>query len=449
MQALARFRLLLILGLMLAFSACDQAAPWSCRDCNVILISIDTLRADRVGSYGYSKDTTPVLDELAARSVLFERAISQSSWTRPAHMSIMTGLYPAEHGFVALADQRPLEDDVPTLASVFQAKGWQTAAFTGGVNVSASFGFDSGFDLYRTNGESFRDNLEDFRWWLDQEREDRFFLFLHGYDPHTPYDGFETDRKAMGLSEKRPRKSYRKTCNRDPNPRSLEPFFAEYDAAVHRADRYVGKMLEELRSRGLLENALLVVTSDHGEEFGEHGGCFHLNTLYSEVLDVPLLISGPGLKAARVSAAIPASVSIAPTIAEAVLGKDHGLPGFSLVSALSGETIADQAVWSETERSTEHQRGRGAVQALTHGGRKLLRFETLERSEFYDHARDPGEQAPLQGVSEDLVAALARKQEEYPSRFSARRAAGAAAAKAASGADDALNEQLRALGYAE
>ncbi|MFT4570739.1 MAG: arylsulfatase A-like enzyme [Hyphomicrobiaceae bacterium] len=196
-------------------------------------------------------------------------------------MSMMTGLYPAEHGFIAMSDRRRLEDSVPTLASTLRGAGWQTVAFTGGINVAAKFGFDSGFDSYRTNGRSFRDNLEDLRWWLDNEREDRpFFLFLHGYDAHTPYEGFPSDRRALGLPEPRPSKSFQKACTAAEQPSDLKRYNREYDAAVHRADRYVGKALDELRNRGLLENTLLVVTSDHGEELADHGRCFHLTTLY-------------------------------------------------------------------------------------------------------------------------------------------------------------------------
>jgi arylsulfatase A-like enzyme len=444
------FSFFFVVSVFAVSPGCESTPQWSCLDCNVVLISIDTLRADHVGAYGYDKPTTPVLDELAGNSVLFERAVSQSSWTRPAHMSIMTGLYPAEHGFVALADNRRLEDTVPTLASVLKAQGWQTVAFTGGLNVSASFGFDSGFDLYRNNGSSFRDNLEEFRWWLENEREDRFFLFLHGYDAHTPYEGFSADREALDLDEKRPRKSYRKTCNKDPSARSLAPFLAEYDAAIHRADRYVGKMLDELRSRGLLENTLLVVTSDHGEEFGEHGGCFHLSTLHREVLDVPLLIAGPDLTPRRVATLVPASVSIAPTIADAVLGKGHELPGPSLLPALTGGALGEQEVWSQTERSTEHTRGQGVLHALTVPGRKLLHYPTLGREEAYDLITDPLETVALEGQSSpELIKALDRRKASHPAQFPSRRKAKGSADDAESEVDEELEKQLQTLGYAD
>lgn len=442
-----RRTVLVVASLAMLFGACESAQPepWRCAGCNVVLISVDTLRADRVGAYGYTLATTPVLDELAERGVLFERAVSQSSWTRPAHMSMMTGLYPAEHGFVALADRRPLEEEVPTLASVLQAEGWQTVAFTGGINVSADFGFDRGFDSYRSNGRTFRDNLEDLRWWLDNQRkEDPFFLFLHGYDAHTPYDGFPADREALGLPEHKPRKSFRKVCEKASEPGALKRYSDEYDAAVHRADRYVGKALDELEQRGLLRNTLVVVTSDHGEELGEHGGCFHLSTLYREVLDVPLMFVGPGLAARRVPQLVPASVAIAPTIVEAVFGEDARIAGPSLSRALVGGPVPSGGVWSHTERTTESAKGKGELQAWTVEQAKLLEFVTLEKQERFETLEDPLELAPkIAEATDPLALELQAFRAGRGARFASRRGG------KGEELDPKLAEQLRGLGYTE
>ena len=158
-----------------------------CAGCNVVLISLDTLRADHVGAYGYPRPTTPNIDALAAQSVVFEQAVSQSAWTRPAHASMLTGLYPAEHGIVSIARGLALAPTQPTLATTLAEHGYATAAFTGGGNMSAHFGFDNGFATYRSPGRRLSDALPEIGRWLDAHRDGPFFLFVHAFDPHRPY----------------------------------------------------------------------------------------------------------------------------------------------------------------------------------------------------------------------------------------------------------------------
>jgi len=371
-------------------------AGLECPDCNVVLISIDTVRADHVGAYGYARATTPRIDALAAGGVLFENAISQSSWTRPAHMSIMTGLYPSEHGYVALADRNRLPDDVPTLAKVLAGRGWTTVAFTGGVNVAAIYGFDQGFATFRSNGKNFRDNLEETRYWLEHERKGKFFLFFHGYDAHTPYTTDAIDRRDLALPATKPRHKFHRVCRHHHAPGSaIQRYVDEYDGAIHHADRYVGKLVDELNRLGLLEKTILVITSDHGEEFLEHGGCFHLNTLYREVLHVPLIIVAPGLAPARVGATVPASVTIAPTILEMVGIRDSAIPALSLLPlALGGDPPLAVAV-SETSRRSGKGRGRGHIRSLTHPNEKLIDWITEGHREYFDTKADAAEGHPI------------------------------------------------------
>ncbi|HYC00532.1 MAG TPA: sulfatase [Candidatus Limnocylindrales bacterium] len=436
----------------------SQDSPsYRCPSCNVVVISVDTLRADHVGAYGYGRPTTPNIDALAARGVLFENAISQSSWTRPAHMSILTGMHPREHGYVALADRRRLDDGVATIASVLRENGYTTAAFTGGVNMSADYGFDQGFDLYRTNGKYFRDNFEDARYWLDQNDGERFFLLFHGYDPHTPYLNDPVDRVALGLPRGPPEQGHRKTCRAD-GPRSrIDPFIDEYDAAVHRADRYVGKLIAELEQRGLAQKTLIVVLSDHGEEFLEHGRCFHLATLYREVLHVPLILVAPGLAPRRVAPLVAASVTIAPTIME-MLGIEHRFPGPSLLAAALGGPVPQGPVVSETERSLK-QDGDGLVRSLTTETDKLIYWVTHNRHALFDPRTDPFEQRAVPASSREQMLAdqLERWSVAHPRRLSPRRSSGEG--EKAGEADTTQKDQedelrrreqdLRSFGYVE
>ena len=391
-------RLSLLAAAVILVAGCSREQTYVCAGCNVVLVSIDTLRADHVGAYGYPRPTTPNLDALASSGVVFDNAVSQSSWTRPAHMSIMTGRYPNEIGFVGLNDRGRLEESCPTLASTFKQNGYTTAAFTGGVNVGAGYGFDIGFDLFRSNGRTFRDNLEELRYWLDELATEPFFLFWHGYDAHTPYESDAIDRSALGISRKPPRLGPERICSRSKAAGRIARLVDEYDAAVHRADRYLGKLIAELERRGVLERTVIVVVSDHGEEFREHGACFHLNTLYREVLHVPFVVHAPGLSARRVKDLVPGSVSVAKTILD-VVGASGSLPGSSLARALAGGGAPHEPVVSETNHRLNVNGGRGHLRSLTSENEKLIDWITLERREWFDLARDPNEHSPLQAAS--------------------------------------------------
>jgi arylsulfatase A-like enzyme len=443
-----------VVGLGLWAAACSGGTSYRCPHCNIVLISLDTLRADHVGAYGYPRDTTPNIDALAEHGVLFENAISQSSWTRPAHLSMFTGLHPVEHGVVGLADRRRLADATPTLAGILAANGYLTAAFTGGVNVSRAFGFDQGFAEFRSNGKYFRDNLEETRYWLEQHRGEKFFLFWHGYDTHTPYPGEATDRAALGVADRPPRVGLRRVCKREDAPKRIARFVDEYDSAVRRGDRYIGKLMAELARHGLLEQTIVVFTSDHGEEFLEHRGCFHVNTLYREVLHVPLVIVAPGLPPRRVSQLVPASVSIGATILELAGVGTHDLPGPSLARALAGADPPVTEVVSETRRAIETGRGRGHVRAVTTAQEKLIHWITLARYERYDMRRDPGETVPLTAGAEvdRLTARLSTWEQRHTARQDVTREAGPASASERTrptAAQDEIERQLRSLGYLE
>jgi arylsulfatase A-like enzyme len=429
--------------------ACERRPRLECPDCNVVLISMDTVRADHVSAYGYARPTTPRIDALAAGGVLFENAISQSSWTRPAHMSIMTGLYPNEHGYVALVDRNRLPDDVPTLAKELAGHGWTTVAFTGGVNVAAIYGFDQGFATFRSNGKNFRDNLEETKYWLEHERKGKFFLFFHGYDAHTPYTNDAIDRGHLAMRAKRPRHKFHRVCRNHHKPGSaIQRYVNEYDGAIHHADRYVGKLVDELARLGLLEKTILVITSDHGEEFLEHGSCFHLNTVYREVVHVPLVILAPGLPPARIAATVPASVTIAPTILDMVGIRESAIPAHSLLPLALGGEAPDAPAISETSRRSGagHGRGRGHARSLTRTNEKLVDWLTEGRREYFDVIEDPGEQRPITDeartgpLGKEITAWFA----EHPLRVKVNEQNENRRREL-----DESEEQLRALGYVD
>jgi arylsulfatase A-like enzyme len=383
---------------LLGGSGCDATAKRGradlCLRCNIVLVSVDTLRADHTGFHGYQRPTTPNMDGLAGRAVVFENAISQSAWTRPAHASMFTGLYPSEHGMIAVGRNVALDPRQPMIASVLRANGYATAAFTGGGNMSAHFGFDAGFDEFRSPGRRFENSLADLETWLDSVGERPFFLFVHGYDAHRPYRPLPVDRKAVGVSPTPPTIGMKRACRTGRSPVDVADHLGEYDAAIHRGDRAIGRLLEALEQRGRMDDTVVVVTSDHGEEFLEHGGCFHIRSLHREIVHVPLVYYVPGVDPARVPALVPASVSIAPTILDIVGVGKRLREGPSLAPYIDGRKTPDfDYVVSET--FARYRGGRyGHVRSLTGERDKVIRRTLDGREEYYDLASDPGETRP-------------------------------------------------------
>lgn len=268
-----------------AVAANDPGAP------NVILISIDTLRADHLGAYGYARDTSPNIDALAAESVLFEQAIAPSSWTTPSHASIFTGLHPGVHGAGVQSKGYRLRDEMLTLAEYARAAGYQTVAFTEGAAVGASFGFAQGFDRY-SDGESKHYRYVEKTFgaagdWLGAHHAHPFFMFVHTYETHVHYIAPERFWRKYSTVEPTTE------MTRDPE-RFKDHMVDWYDAEIAYTDYALGRFIEKLRALGLLENTLLILLSDHGEQFWEHGAIGHIEHMYDEILHVPLIIRLPG-----------------------------------------------------------------------------------------------------------------------------------------------------------
>ncbi|MEE8311414.1 MAG: sulfatase [Candidatus Binatia bacterium] len=426
---------------IVATAASPLAEPAACVGCNVLLISIDTLRADHLGVYGHDRPTSPAIDALASRSVVFEDAIGQSAWTRPAHASMLTALYPSEHGIVGMDGHRGLAAELLTLPAVLAARGYATAAFTGGANMSAHFGFDNGFETYRSPGRRIEDAIAGVDTFLAGRREP-FFLFVHGFDAHKPYRATPVDREALGLRGERAR-GLARACREGQGPDDLAAFMADYDAAIHRADRGVAKLLELLERHGVADRTVIVLTADHGEEFLEHGRCSHIRALYREVVRVPLIVHVPGVAAGRVAGVVPASVAIAPTVLEIVTDGNGAseLSGPSLAPALLGGPRPGTYVISETSSRVTAENGGGYVISLSADDEKLLWWIENDEREYFDLASDPYERRPL--AREPRIGRLGRQIErwrrEHPPRV---RHAGAGVLPRK------LERELRALGYA-
>ena len=282
---------------------------------NVLIYLIDTLRRDRLGIYGNQRDISPNIDEFAAQAIVFEHVVSQSSWTKASVASIFTGMWPPAHG--ATGWKHVLAAELPTLAEALGGAGYQTVAFSGNPNIVKAYGMDQGFqDFYRPlKRPSDKLNLMVFEW-LDQRALDRpFFLYVHTMDPHAPYQPPEPFRKRFAPdADQMPRwqPSWKW-------PIEALPFLSSlYDAEIAFNDASFGALTEELRQRGLFDNTLIVLISDHGEEFKEHGRWRHGATLYSESLEVPMIAKLPGQSKGRRVTSPVQQIDVMPTILDAL-----------------------------------------------------------------------------------------------------------------------------------
>jgi arylsulfatase A-like enzyme/Flp pilus assembly protein TadD len=366
---------LCVLGAGVSCRRAGEPAARTLHPLNVVVITIDTLRPDHLHCYGYTKIETPTIDRIAQSGVLFEKGVTQTPLTPPSHASIFTGLNPPSHkvrdtgGFI-------LSPSTPTLASVLQQKGWETAAFISSAVLKKRFGFDHGFDVYddqMPRPGNAREFLEDAERragdtvdhaveWLDGRGDKPFFLWVHLYDPHTPYDPPSPFRE---LYKDRP-----------------------YDGEIAYADRELGRLMEHLRRKSPPEKTLVAVLSDHGESLGEHGEYSHGVFLYDATLRIAFLLSGPGVPPGMRVPQQARTIDLLPTIL-ALLGAPApaGVEGASLVPLFSGQDAGTTASYAETLFPRINM-GWAELRAIRTNQWKYIR---APRPELYDLSRDPRE----------------------------------------------------------
>jgi arylsulfatase A-like enzyme len=429
---------------------------------NLVLLSIDTLRADALGSYGRAENPTPNLDRLAREGVRFSSAYSTSSWTAPSIASLMTGLYPTQHGvrhgFIqkgAVKGQEELPPDSPVLTELLHARGYRTFGIVANGHLEGRFGFARGFDRYECLG--FRNGplvLEHLQTWLTEIKEDReapYFLWVHLLDPHSPYLGFPPYLERIwgwrlrhpDLEHVTPADEYdAKKLSGD----RLEYVKMLYASEVNYADFVVGEILGRLGVRKAPRQqsdrgTFIVALSDHGEEFSEHGRFGHGHTLFEESVHVPLIMRWPDGAFANTQVSVPVSlVDIVPTLAAAL-----DLSDSSHTVASDGESLLPLAsrAAASTPRAlfAELSRGRQRVMARM-GDLKLIRDPLESRSTLFDLARDPLEKADLASTRSAETAAL----EARITRVLGARPAREAAVKPL---DEHEVRALKAMGYVQ
>lgn len=412
---------------------------------DVILVSLDTLRADRLSSYGYERPTSPHLDRLAAGGVRFEHAVSQSPWTRPSHRSLFSGQYP-----LAFAGER-----TTPLASTLWNAGWRTGAITGGGQVSHQFGFHRGFESYRVS--YWVRQLDEVTRWLDAAPGRRNFLFLHTFEIHDPYDH---DYFARDLPSGRVEPGVMIRDWQGPEELTSEEreyVEALYDSGIRYTDEQLGRLFAALDERGILERAIVIVTSDHGEQFWEHGSWGHGSTVYDHQLLVPLVIhlpeslrrhlGGEAVARGRVIRQPVRLVDIYPTLMDLLgLESPPGFQGHSLRSLLAGrdEPEAPFAFAEHTNIGRESKALRSARVKLIYSYHKNPNRPDKEESyELYDLRDDPGEQDDLSLREPEIVEVMRRRLE----RILRLRHGADFEAQVPEGIDMELRRELEALGY--
>lgn len=447
---------LIAIASLLGLVACQEPAEPQAPP-NVVLVSVDSVRADRLGLYGHPVATSPAIDALARESVVFENAITQAPWTLPAHAALFTATHPRSNRVHTTRSQ--LAGSLPTLAEVLTKAGYATAAVVSGPFFHRRFGLHRGFrhyddDLTASRERSMRDAYNPATHQralsLLDSMPEPFFLFLYYWDVHydyvppAPYDTL-FDPDYDGEIDGRNYIHNPKVGAKMP-PRDLAHLLALYDGEIRSLDGWLARLIDALDERDRLDDTLLVFTADHGDEFLEHGERGHAHSLYQELVHVPLLIRPPGGATGRRVAQRVAHVDIMPTVLELTgVSAPASIEGRSLAPLLRGEAMPARPVFTETSRF-RRRKGTGApserATAVLYGEHKLIDYDNPNRpSELYDLAADPGERSALDAprIEARLRAALASWRED-PTRV---------ATDTEIELDRETREQLRELGYGD
>ena len=413
-----RYALAVVCAVPLLLTGVRPIGDWSPIK-NVLIVTLDTTRADYLPAYGATNLETPALDRLAREGVVFEQAITSAPLTLPAHCTIFTGLLPPHHRVRDNAD-RALDDSQTTLAEILKRRGMQTAAFVGSIVVGQDRGLSQGFDTYSAPVPArtgFREGMrrqgqvvvDDALTWLQRQENNPFFVWVHLYDAHAPY----------ALAE-----PYR-TMYQD----------APYLGALAVLDAQVARLVQALEARDELDRTLVIVASDHGESLGDHGEDGHGILVYQSTLHVPLIMRVPGLAPRRVADVIRLA-DVMPTVLDLLHVAGPLVDGVSLAAMMTGRTKhVDLDAYSES--AYPRRFGWSELQALRAGRYKFI---NAPRPELYDLEVDPGEQHNIVDDRRALASIMAARVGSFA-------ASGPLGAPVESGLDAETASRLAALGY--
>lgn len=427
---------------------------------SVVVLLVDTLRADHMGVYGYARPTTPHVDAAAANAAVFERAVSQASWTKPSVASLFTSLYPSVHltgsgtsvrrhvedGVVhmvpapasALPTSGTLPRSVVTVAEVFREAGYAVGGFVANSLVERTDGYGQGFERYETmrDAEVTRRGVE----WIESHGDRPYFLYLHYMAPHAPYDPpeaydvFTQHPPTIDIHGSASKDSINFTGQKTLTDAEIGELIDQYDGEIRYADALVDQVLAAIGD----PNTIVLLTADHGEAFMDHGMVWHESfQLYEELTRVPLVWWGPGVLAGRIQDAV-MHIDIVPTLLSLCgLTPTREMQGRSLVPLLAGDSLEPRPVFSET-------RDWGDVRAVSSDGTKLIVDREARALELYDLEADPAERTNIAPRESERRARLLERADAFDAD-NRRQARGVAAALRE--LSPSQIEKLRSLGY--
>jgi len=401
----SRIRVLFGGAVVLAFSCATYVLLWPARPVNILLITLDTTRADRLGCYGYRPALTPTLDRLASEGVLFERAYASAPLTLPSHATMFTGLYPPEHG-LRTNGRGKLDTEIPVLPALLNEAGYDTGGFVASFVLDSKFGLDRGFSVYDDdlrNAAPAEDVLHRERdgaavvksaiRWLKAPRSKPFCCWVHLYDPHYPYKKHESEFGDRF---------------RD----------SPYDAEIAYVDQQIKRLLDQLRESGLDSKTVVVIVGDHGEGLGDHVEQNHGYTLYNSTQHVPLILRMPGRITPGHRHTSPVSlVDLFPTLCEFLrLKVPAEISGQSFGPALSGQTVGSRVCYAATD-DPFLQEGWSPLRSLTNERWKYIR---TTKPELYDLQTDFGESRNLAATDSKRLADMEHRLQEIEQKMTIR-----------------------------
>ena len=409
-------------GYLMLSGRAPSYASGAFKDYNVVLITLDTTRADHLPVYGYRGVRTPGLDRLAENGIVFDNAIAHVPLTLPSHTSILTGLLPIAHG-VRDNEGYQVDPKLTTLTEILKGRGYRTAAFVSAFVLDARFGLDRGFDLYYDEFNRYQEvNRDDIQRraeeteaqverWLPAQKGHPFFLWVHFYDPHDPYDPPEPFHSSYAANR--------------------------YDGEIAYMDQSVERLLAALRESGVAEKTIVIATGDHGEGLGEHGELTHAMFLYRTTLRVPLIVSLPGGRARRVAEVV-RHIDLAPTILDFLgIPAVEAMQGESLLPVINGREGDDRAAYSESLYAKLHY-GWSPLAAVTERKYELI---DAPKAELYDSAADPSQKRNLLQEKPEVAADLRDRMGEIVATLGRTDLAGPKKM------DADTEQKLRSLGY--
>ncbi|MFC2154238.1 sulfatase [Candidatus Altiarchaeota archaeon] len=432
-------------------STSDVVGPNCPPDCNVVLFTVDALRADHLGVYGHYRNTSPNIDKFSEQSMVFRNSIAQAPWTLPSYMSMLTGLYASQHG-VLDAESSVLGNETITLADILHGQGYKTAAFTGGAWVSEKHNYHT-FDVFDESGGLTGNNFDEMIGWLNSNSEERFFLLWHDFTVHCPYtpseefdvfaeksfpgvlsycpDEFQSQLKGDVVNCRRCKRYFDQVMD-NMTESDFEYVKKKYDGGILWADDRFARFLETLDEKGIRDETIIIFVSDHGQSFAdrENRGRVGHTILYEEVLRVPLILNIPGQKESAEVQEIVELIDLMPTVL--------GLLEMDVPEGIEGKNLLENHREYDSHAYSENFRKYTAY-SLRNDNLKIIYYEDEDLFEFYDLDEDPHERNDLSGqntTQEDQLRELLMSK--IPIKISLTQEAQI---------DEEAIEELKALGY--